>query len=304
MLNRPTRLLSAAILVAAASTATAQDRHATVLLKSGERVAGTFEDIQNNQLYLRLNQNEERRIGVDQVAVIDFVGGTRGLPETELSQARGQDDLLLLRNGSSVKGELVDVRREGEGGAQTVANAPVHVIFSSPTGRQEVPVDQVARLYFGPIPDLSKVEAALATAASSTTNTGAAAAGSGFTAGTGVVSATQQWTPTGIFVRAGQMVAFNASGEITLGANETASAAGTASQRRDSAAPLPQAFAGALIGRVGTSTPFGIGNQTGQLSMPASGELFLGINESAAGLADNSGQFSVQITPSPVTRRR
>jgi hypothetical protein len=57
-------------------------------------------------------------------------------------------------------------------------------------------------------------------------------------------------------------------------------------------APLPQNFAGALIARIGNSAPFPIGDQT-TVTMPANGQLFLGINDDH--VQDNSGGFRVNI---------
>jgi hypothetical protein len=53
-------------------------------------------------------------------------------------------------------------------------------------------------------------------------------------------------------------------------------------------------LAGALIGRVGNSQPFGIGDQKTALGMPATGQLFLGINDDHCG--DNRGQFRCRST--------
>ena len=56
--------------------------------------------------------------------------------------------------------------------------------------------------------------------------------------------------------------------------------------------PLPGNFAGALIARVGNSAPFPIGNAT-TVTVPAAGQLFLGINDDNVG--DNQGGFRVSI---------
>jgi hypothetical protein len=57
---------------------------------------------------------------------------------------------------------------------------------------------------------------------------------------------------------------------------------------------MPGVAAGALIGKVGVSAPFGIGNQTQGLSMPSTGVLFLGVNDEAPG--DNRGEYRVTVT--------
>ena len=54
--------------------------------------------------------------------------------------------------------------------------------------------------------------------------------------------------------------------------------------------PLPTVNAGALIGRVGNSQPFGIGDQA-SVPMPFDGILFLAVNDDER--ADNAGEFVV-----------
>jgi hypothetical protein len=58
-------------------------------------------------------------------------------------------------------------------------------------------------------------------------------------------------------------------------------------------APMPNIPVGAMVGRIGTSAPFGIGNLA-SVQMPASGQLFLGINDDH--VADNSGQYNVTLS--------
>jgi len=57
-------------------------------------------------------------------------------------------------------------------------------------------------------------------------------------------------------------------------------------------APLPNALMGALIGRIGNSAPFGIGDQS-SFTAPASGMLFLRVNDD--NLSDNAGEFAVDL---------
>jgi len=56
---------------------------------------------------------------------------------------------------------------------------------------------------------------------------------------------------------------------------------------------MPGANAGALIGRVGNSAPFGIGDQT-SVPMPFDGILFLAVNDDER--SDNSGEFVVTLS--------
>jgi hypothetical protein len=110
-----------------------------------------------------------------------------------------------------------------------------------------------------------------------------------------VVPANRQWTPTNIRVNQGDTFWFEATGEIhfTPRANDRASSSGSLGHKYISGAPLPAALAGALIGRIDNGQPFGIGDQT-SLRMPASGILYLGVNDDI--VSDNGGQFDVLVS--------
>ena len=110
-----------------------------------------------------------------------------------------------------------------------------------------------------------------------------------------IVSGRSRWTDTGVFVNQGDIINFNAQGEVQLstGGEDVAGTAGARSGRTASNSPLPSTIAGALIGRIGNSAPFGIGNQR-QITAPATGQLFLGVNDDY--LQDNSGEFRVRVS--------
>jgi len=110
------------------------------------------------------------------------------------------------------------------------------------------------------------------------------------------VEANQAWTNTGITVRAGDLVAFRASGRINFGQGATATAGpnGNNNAERSSATPVRGMPVGGLIGRVGNSGAFPIGANTQPIRMPADGTLMLGVNDQ--NLEDNSGFFTVAIT--------
>ena len=118
------------------------------------------------------------------------------------------------------------------------------------------------------------------------------------------VPANQMWTATGVYVKQNDRVAFVAMGEVGLSGDpeDVAGPAGSVQGRSAPGAPLRGALAGALIGRVGRSAPFGIGNQTVPLGMPATGELFLGVNDD--GFGDNAGEFVVTIRGGSNSRER
>lgn len=110
-----------------------------------------------------------------------------------------------------------------------------------------------------------------------------------------IVDPRARWTDTGVFVNAGDVISLNTSGSVQLSddAADVAGAAGSRAGRRAAEAPLPDAFAGALIGRIGDSAPFGIGNQT-VIRAPASGVLYFSVNDDFLG--DNAGRFRVAVS--------
>jgi hypothetical protein len=261
----------------------AQHEHrATVLLRSGERVAGVLEDVENNTVFVRVSLHDQRKLPVDQVALIDFVGGASGLPDTELSVARGSNHVALLRGGESMQGRFADIR----GGETENAEEPHALIFRTTAGEERrVSLDNVARIYFGNFPTTTTAD-----------SSPGASAGDPLPAGAIRVPGNSAWVATPLTVRKGDMVVFNVSGQIQLSsdANDVAVSAGSLTQRRAANSPLPQNLAGALIARVGNSAPFPIGNVTTPVTMPADGQLYLGVNDDEVG--DNRGEFIVRMT--------
>jgi len=103
------------------------------------------------------------------------------------------------------------------------------------------------------------------------------------------VDARHPWIDSGLAVRKGEQLAFEASGTVQWGA-KPGQVAGP--EGRDAKAGKPGK--GGLIGRVGyNGKPFPIGSARTPMTMPKSGELFLGINDFIFG--DNAGAFAVTI---------
>ena len=109
-----------------------------------------------------------------------------------------------------------------------------------------------------------------------------------------IVDARQRWIDTGMTVRQGDLIMFDVTGDVRLSTDQSdlAGPAGARSGRLAPDAPLARQAAGALIGRIGNSTAFGIGNQR-SIRAPGSGRLYLGVNDDY--LADNAGHFEVQV---------
>src|SRR5262245_1759957 len=110
------------------------------------------------------------------------------------------------------------------------------------------------------------------------------------------VDAAQGWTRTGLYVRAGDTISFDADGIVQLSRNpdDTSTPAGSRSGRRAADAPVRDAAAGSLIARIGDSGPILVGNHRTIARAPVSGELYLAVNDDH--LADNSGEYHVTIT--------
>ena len=278
MLKR-TLVAASLVFLGFAGVAAAQE-NATLVLRSGERVTGQLVDMGGSGFTMTVN-GQERQISTGDVAVIDFVGGGQGLPDTEISkvQAAGGGHVVFLRGGENFTGTLFDV----------AGTRPLRITINTANGPREVNAGEIGRIY------LAAPGHPVATSGTTSTTT-AAHAPAPTVPGAIVMSAQQAWTPTGLTVRKGDRVTFQSSGELQVStdANDTAGPAGAKSQRTAARSPIPSAFTGALIGRVGNSAPFAIGDQTGPIEMPANGQLMLGINDDHH--ADNSGWLQVVVT--------
>jgi hypothetical protein len=224
-----------------------------------------------------------------------------------------QRNMLVLRDGSVIHGKVYTIKEN----AITIDNAS--------GGRQDVDLGNVSRLYmnanaarsvFASALGAAPAAAAAPTAAAAappvgapTRRTGQRAAGTtGQTMPTGrtgqtlpggaigaiQVNANQPWTDAGVTVNRGDRVAFSTTGQITIRQNsrDMIGPDGSATENR-AGAPVQSIGVGGLIGRIGTGAPFAIGANSQPISMPASGRLYLGVND--AGVGDNSGAFVVTI---------
>jgi hypothetical protein len=269
----------AALALAFSATLAQAQVNATVVMKSGERFSGHNVSYRIDRREVSFMSNQAQRFGVDQVAYVDFGGNA------DSAHVEGNQEAVVLRDGTVLRGSLIELNH----GVAGDESSPYLVIFKTDAGEEKrLPPSQVARVYFN----------------------GGAAAGAGagsrnLTPATGdgvVVSGKQKWTPAGIVVRSGDRLAFSTSGEIQLSTdgNDVAGSAGAKSRRMAPNAPLPHAYAGALNAKIGENGKvFPIGDQA-SVTMPASGQLFLGVNDDDTN--DNQGEFRVKITRSGRTR--
>jgi hypothetical protein len=108
------------------------------------------------------------------------------------------------------------------------------------------------------------------------------------------VGASVQWNDTGIDVRSGQTLFFNASGQVRWGRDRRDGPEGENNSPDNPGRPMPNRPGAALIGRVGGSDDaFFIGGSNGGIRVRSGGRLYLGINDEV--LTDNSGAFRVTV---------
>lgn len=196
-----------------------------------------------------------------------------GMALALLMSASLQADTLYLRDGSRVQGELIAVRngtiefeeRRGYGSGRTLR-------FDR---------DEVVRIEFE----------------NNRRGNDFSAGGrpSGMRERQTVVSADVAWNDTGIEVRAGQTIYFEAQGQVRWGRDRRDGPAGERNSPSNPNRPMGNRNAAALIGKVGNGSNdyFFIGDDTGPIRMRASGRLYLGVNDDV--LTDNSGNFRVVV---------
>jgi len=275
-------ILAAALIVSSAAVVLAVP--ATVVLKGGQRVSG--------ELTYKAGGNDITVDGhdysLDNVAVISYVPGDptaaelNSVPAVDDNPSELERHAFVMRDGQTIMGKLYKFSADGR-----------TVTFDERGGnRRDVQADQLARIYIHP--------------ASARQAFGPGVAGNAAAAGVPGPGAIRvpanQWVPANINVQAGETIRFASQGEIRWSPNpaDRATPAGAVNGSHLRTAPVPNAPAGALIGRVGNAGAFNRGGQVfligaqGVVTMPAAGPLFLGINDDSLG--DNTGDFFVTIS--------
>jgi hypothetical protein len=175
-------------------------------------------------------------------------------------------DTLVLRSGRRVEGDLIDVR----GGT---------IEFAETRGStRRYDRSDIDRIEFG---------------SSDYDDDRPGGRPSGLRERHTTVNAATQWNDTGVDVRSGMDVYFDASGRVRWGPDRQDGPAGEGGNRHNANRPIPGRPGGALIGRIGGSDPFLIGSEKGPIRMRESGRLTLGVNDDY--LQDNSGSWRVTI---------
>jgi hypothetical protein len=190
-------------------------------------------------------------------------------------------DTLYLRNGDQVRGRLVSVR-----------NGEIEFRQESGWSGKTIRVDvaDVRRIEFDDSYDGND-----SNSRNQDDTYGSGSRPSGMRERSVVVSADTQTVDTGIQVRSGQTIYFEATGQVRWGPNRKDGPEGEKNSPENRNRPIPNRPAAALIGRVGDYEGdfFFIGNNRGAIRVRPSGRLYLGINDDV--LDDNSGNFRVIV---------
>ena len=280
------RLMTLALAVLVTQAAPFAQEQVTVVRRNGERVSGRFEDWArtNDSIYIRVSQDDQRRIAMREVLVMEVGGDANNLPAAETQAAQSSSHVLVTRGGDVLTGGLTAI----EGGLGSSKEGEPRTVTFQAGGERKFRFSDVARIYLGNYP--RPTAAAPAPAPSAAVPEGSVR-----------VPANQQWTATNMMIRRGDRVLFTPEGEIQLSgdADDKASASGSLKGRTAANSAMPAVLAGALIGRIGNGAPFAIGNQSLPLPMPGDGPLWLGINDDQ--VSDNTGALVVRVL---VTRGR
>jgi len=185
-----------------------------------------------------------------------------------------QADVLYMRDGSRITGELIGFRngtiefeeRRGFGSGRTL----------------RLDRDEVDRIEFENRRFTNN----------NNNNNSVGGRPSGMREKQTIVSADVAWNDTGVDVRAGQTVYFEATGQVRWGRDRRDGPAGERNSPSNPNRPMGNRNAAALIGKIGNDMFF-IGDDTGPVRLRSSGRLYLGVNDDV--LTDNSGNFRVVV---------
>jgi hypothetical protein len=258
----------------------------TVLLRSGDRTAGSLASFDTSTVDIRDEKGQRRLVQWNDVVLLDFADGGRVLPWAEADHAQQNAQTIVLRDGGNLRGRILDFVDEGGPEAAVVFDA-------TGQGHVQIELREVARIYVHAFST-----EAMTTAGFPSTLNRASAMLRQTPEGAFVVPGNTRWINTAITARRGERFDVQTGGTVYLQSDsrDEARPAGSLSGRLAAGYPIPDQVAGILIGRIGErGVPFGIGDRMSFVS-PDGGDLYLGINDDD--LSDNSGAFTIRIVRS------
>jgi len=283
------RLFAVMIAISLGGWVLAAVERGTFVLTNGERVSGAVvfhgdnhENLINNYLNLAVDgEAKERTYPIDQVAIIEFVGGKPADAELAALPTNPRH-LLVLRNGDTKVGRFVNL----------ISGVTLKWQDGGTRQTRDIPISDVARIYLN-ADNARRLYNYTAPAA------GAAGAGPQLPAITTApgeieVNANVNWNPTQVGVRSGDRYAFVVRGQIAFGSGPTqVSGPDGDPTTRAPRAQMPGVNVGALIGKIQNGAPFVIGGSGNVVTMSGTGPLYLAINDD--NYVDNSGAYRVTI---------
>lgn len=275
------RIIITVALVACAGGYALAAANASFLLTNGQTRSGTLvygrgsNNIVDSRFHLNVGGVDET-FGINDVAAIDFTGSDLSMKQVVQGLPNDTTGLLVMRDGSTQRGHL-----------QNIVEGDMVQWVNEAGQRNNIPISQVAEVYLNG----QAAQTALNNARTAAERVGTT--GQQVAPGAVRVDATQAWSDTGITVTAGELVTFQATGQVTIAPNGVSGPDGN-TQFRSAGVPVSGWPTGGLIAKVGNSAPFPIGSNTQPIRMPANGRLFLGVNDDV--LTDNGGFFSVVVT--------
>jgi hypothetical protein len=190
-------------------------------------------------------------------------------------------DTLVLRSGRRIEGELVGVR------SGTIE-------FETRSGWSGRRVERFDR------EEVSRIEIDRGSSGG-----GSSGGGSGWGSGPGQgpgggmrersvdVDAARSATDTGIDVKSGQEIRFEASGKVRWGPDRRDGPNGEGGNHHNPGRPMPNRSGAALIGRIGRGSDWFFIGESETIRARDSGRLYLAVNDDF--LDDNSGSFRVLV---------
>jgi len=282
---------AAVLLAALAVTAFSAGPIVGVVLKDGRRFSGMLVAQRADRVWLEID-NRQYSWSPGEIAVIEFVPGRAARREmSELSSVPGRFEggpaaAVAMQDGQMIVGRFGGIQDDGR-----------LVAFSTGgRNRADVSTSHIARLYLDPEAARRLYESNAVVDA--VPEPERPAANISHPLGPFNVDGRAAWVRTGVVVRQGERVSFEASGQVRWGQGREQVAGPEGADNPDRVRrdyPVPQLGAGALVGRVEDSQPFAIGASRDPIVMPAGGELYLGINDNLR--SDNGGGFSVRVIP-------
>jgi len=312
------RLIASCMLTACAAGVAFAAHPATFILRNGDRVSGEL-TYKGGTSYTLNGQD----YASDNIALIEFVPGDP--PAAELSQIPTVDNnpseherhVFVTRSGEVIFGKIYSISPDGnsitydrrEGGRQNIATDQLARVYVNPAGARQV-YNNVMRAA-SPVATTGAVPGGISVNANQPwTDTGLTVnkgerisfVSSGtIQIGSGTVQADPGTNGRDRSRRGDQRgdqrsdqrgdQRSDQRGDQRGGLTATTDGSPSASVSR--ANPVPEMATGGLIGRVGNSAAFPIGSNQQPITMPATGRLYLGINDDV--VADNSGAFSVSV---------